>query len=142
MVKNNTFKSAGKPTPRPTRKHVSSGSSWEEEFAYSRAVAQGDWCFVSGTTGTNYELGEMPEKAAQQTRNAVTTIDAALRGAGFEMGHVVRVQYTVSDRKYIEQIRPELQRAFGAIKPAATMIIADLIEENMKIEIEVTAYKG
>jgi len=129
-------------TKKPTRKHVSSGSEWEEKFAYSRAVAQGDWCFVSGTTGTNYELSTMPEEAAQQTRNAFTTIDAALRGAGFEMGHVVRVQYTVTDRKYIEQIQPELQRAFGAIKPAATLIIANLIEEGMKIEIEVTAYKG
>ncbi|PHS76460.1 MAG: hypothetical protein COB56_06375 [Robiginitomaculum sp.] len=131
-----------KKTKKPTRKHVSSGSEWEEKFAYSRAVAQGDWCFVSGTTGTNYELSTMPEEAAQQTRNAFTTIDAALRGAGFEMGHVVRVQYTVTDRKYIEQIQPELQRAFGAIKPAATLIIANLIEEGMKIEIEVTAYKG
>jgi len=129
-------------TEKPTRKHVSSRSEWEEKFAYSRAVAQGDFCFVSGTTGTNYELGTLPEEAAQQTRNAFTTIDAALRGAGFEMGHVVRVQYTVTDRKYIEQIQPELQRAFGAIKPAATMIIADLIEEDMKIEIEVTAYRG
>ena len=131
-----------KKTAKPSRKQVSSGSEWEEKFAYSRAVAQGDWCFVSGTTGTNYELGVMPEEAAQQTRNAITTIDAALRGAGFEMGHVVRVQYTVTNRKYIEQIQPELQRAFGAIKPAATMIIADLIEKDMKIEIEVTAYKG
>ena len=131
-----------KKTKKPTRKLVSSGSEWEEKFAYSRAVAQGNWCFVSGTTGANYELSTMPEEAAQQTRNAFTTIDAALRGAGFEMGHVVRVQYTVTDRKYIEQIQPELQRAFGAIKPAATLIIADLIEEGMKIEIEVTAYKG
>ena len=129
-------------TKKPTRKLVSSGSEWEDKFAYSRAVAQGDWCFVSGTTGTNYKTGEMPEDPAQQTRNAFTTIDAALRGASFEMGHVVRVQYTVTDRKYIEQIGPELQRAFGAIKPAATMIIADLVEDSMKIEIEVTAYRG
>ena len=137
-----TNKKTKKLSKTPKRKHVSSGSEWEEKFAYSRAVAQGDWCFVSGTTGTNYETGVMPEEAAQQTRNAFTTIDAALRGTGFEMGHVVRVQYTVSDRKYIPQIQPELQRAFGAIKPAATMIIADLIEDSMKIEIEVTAYKG
>jgi len=127
---------------QPTRKHVASGSEWEAKFGYSRAVAQGDWCFVSGTTGTNYETGKMPGSAAQQARNAITTIDAALKAAGFEMGHVVRVQYTVTSREVIEQIQPELQRAFGAIKPAATLVIADLIEEDMKVEIEVTAYKG
>ncbi len=129
-------------TKKPTRKHVNTGSEWETKFGYSRAVAQGDFCFVSGTTGTNYETGKMPEKAAQQARNAITTIDGALRACGFEMGHVVRVQYTVSDREVIVQIQPELQRAFGDIKPAATLVIADLIEENMKIEIEVTAFKG
>ena len=127
---------------QPIRKHVETGSEWETKFGYSRAVAQGDWCFVSGTTGTNYKTGEMPESAAQQARNAFTTIDGALRGCGFEMGHVVRVQYTVTSRDVIGKIQPELQRAFGAIKPAATMIIADLIEENMLIEIEVTAFKG
>lgn len=143
MAKNTTGKNTtGKPGAKPSRKLVTSGSEWEEKFAYSRAVAQGDWCFVSGTTGMNYELGVMPEKVAQQARNAITTIDAALRGAGFEMGHVLRVQYTVTNRRHIEQIQPELQRAFGAIKPAATMIIADLIEKDMKVEIEVTAFKG
>ena len=129
-------------TKKPTRKHVNTGSDWETKFGYSRAVAQGDFCFVSGTTGTNYETGKMPEEANQQARNAITTIDGALRACGFEMGHVVRVQYTVSDREVIAQIQPELQRAFGDIKPAATMVIADLIEDTMKIEIEVTAYKG
>ena len=126
----------------PTRRHVASGSEWENKFGYSRAVAQGDFCFVSGTTGTNYETGEMPERAAQQARNAITTIDGALRACGFEMGHVVRVQYTVASRDVIKDIQPELQRAFGAIKPAATMVIAELIEEGMLVEIEVTAYKG
>ncbi len=129
-------------TKKPTRKHVNTGSDWETKFGYSRAVAQGDFCFVSGTTGTNYETGKMPEKAAQQARNAITTIDGALRACGFEMGHVVRVQYTVSSREVIAQIQPELQRAFGDIKPAATLVIADLIEDTMKIEIEVTAFRG
>ncbi|PHR61957.1 MAG: hypothetical protein COA43_01945 [Robiginitomaculum sp.] len=127
---------------KPTRKHVASGSAWETKFGYSRAVAQGDWCFVSGTTGTNYETGKMPESAAQQARNAITTIDGALRSCDFEMGHVVRVKYIVSSREIIDQIQPELQRAFGAIKPAATMIVAELIEDSMKVEIEVTAFKG
>ena len=127
---------------KPTRKHVASGTEWEAKFGYSRAVAQGDFCFVSGTTGMNYETKKMPKSAAQQARNAITTIDAALKAAGFEMGHVVRAQYTVSGRDVIEEIQPELQRAFGAIKPAATMIIAGLIEDDMKVEIEVTAFKG
>ena len=127
---------------QPTRKHVNTGSEWENKFGYSRAVAQGDFCFVSGTTGTNYETGKMPKEANQQARNAITTIDAALKAVDFEMGHVVRVQYTVSSREIIAKIQPELQRAFGAIKPAATMVIADLIEEGMLVEIEVTAYKG
>jgi len=129
-------------TKNPTRKHVASGSEWEDKFGYSRAVAQGDWCFVSGTTGMNYETKKMPDSAAQQARNAITTINAALNAAGFVMGHVVRVQYTVTSRDVIAEIQPELQRAFGAIKPAATMVIAGLIEDNMKVEIEVTAYKG
>lgn len=129
-------------TKSSPRKIVATGSEWETKFAYSRAVAQGDWCFVSGTTGTNYDTKEMPESAAQQARNAITTIDGALKGAGFEMGHVIRVQYTVSSRDVITQIAPELQRAFGKIKPAATMVVADLIDEGMKVEIEVTAYKG
>ncbi len=127
---------------KPKRKHVASGSTWEDKFGYSRAVAQGNWCFVSGTTGTNYEIGEMPDSAAQQARNAITTIDAALKAAGFEMGHIIRVQYTVTNREVIAQIQPELQRAFGAIKPAATLVIAGLIEDDMKVEIEVTAFKG
>lgn len=84
---------------KPTRKHAASGSDWEEKFGYSRAVAQGDFCFVSGTTGTNYETGKMPDSAAQQARNAITTIAAALKACGFEMGHVIRVQYTVTSRR-------------------------------------------
>jgi len=129
-------------TKQPTRKQVNTGSEWETKFGYSRAVAQGDFCFVSGTTGTNYETGKMPKKAGQQARNAITTIAAALKAVDFEMGHVVRVQYTVANRDVIAQIQPELQRAFGAIKPAATMVVADLIEADMLVEIEVTAYKG
>jgi len=103
---------------------------------------QGDWCFVSGTVGYNYAKGELPESAAQQTQNTFTNIMAALKQAGFELGHTIRVQYTVSDRKYIKEVLPVIKQHFDNILPAATMVIADMVDEKMKIEIEVTAYKG
>jgi enamine deaminase RidA (YjgF/YER057c/UK114 family) len=114
----------------------------ELNYAMSRAVVQGDWCFVSGTVGYNYETGDLPESAAQQAQNTFTNIMAALDAAGFELGHTIRVQYTVSDRKYINEVLPIIKKHFGAILPAATMVIAGMVDEKMKIEIEVTAFKG
>lgn len=117
-------------------------SDSEKNYAMSRAVVQGDWCFVSGTVGYNYETSELPESAAQQAQNTFANIMAALKQGGFELGHTVRVQYTLSDRKYMTDVMPVIQAHFGAILPAATMIIADMVDEKMKIEIEVTAFKG
>ncbi|MEE9348364.1 MAG: RidA family protein [Robiginitomaculum sp.] len=117
-------------------------SEGEKHYAMSRAVVQGDWCFVSGTVGYDYNKKELPEGAAQQTQNAFTNIMAALKSAGFELGHTARVQYTVSDRADVPKILPVIQQHFGNILPAATMVVAGLIDEKMKIEIEVTAYKG
>ena len=117
-------------------------SEGEKTYAMSRAVVQGDWCFVSGTVGYDYNSGELPESAAQQAQNTFTNIMAALNAAGFELGHTIRVQYTVSDRKYVEDVLPVLRKHFGAILPAATMVIAEMVDEKMKIEIEVTAFKG
>ena len=108
----------------------------------SRAVVQGDWCFVSGTVGYDYNSGELPESAAQQAQNTFANIMAALNAAGFELGHTIRVQYTVSDRKYVEEVLPVLRKHYGAILPAATMVIAEMVDERMKIEIEVTAFRG
>ena len=108
----------------------------------SRAVVQGDWCFVSGTVGYNYAKGELPEAAAQQAQNCFTNIMAALLQAGFELGHTIRVQYTLSDRKYMDEVMPIIRKHFGAILPAATMVIAGMVDPKMKIEIEVTAFKG
>jgi enamine deaminase RidA (YjgF/YER057c/UK114 family) len=117
-------------------------SEGEKTYAMSRAVVQGDWCFVSGTVGYDYNSGELPESAAQQAQNTFTNIMAALNAAGFELGHTIRVQYTVSDRKYVEDVLPVLRKHFGAILPAATMVIAEMVDEKMKIEIEVTCFKG
>ena len=132
---------AQKNKEKPTRKFISL-SDGEKNYAMSRAVVQGDWCFVSGTVGYNYAKGELPESAAQQAQNTFTNIMAALKQAGFELGHTIRVQYTVSDRKYIPEVLPVIKQHFDNILPAATMVIADLVDEKMKIEIEVTAFKG
>ncbi len=127
--------------PQATRKFIQL-SEGEKTYAMSRAVVQGDWCFVSGTVGYDYNSGELPESAAQQAQNTFANIMAALKAAEFELGHTIRVQYTVSDRKYVEEVLPVLRKHFGAILPAATMVIAQMVDERMKIEIEVTCYRG
>lgn len=126
----------------PKRTLISMGSDGEKQFSFSRALVQGDWCFVAGTVGYDYSKGELPESAAQQAQNTFANIMAALKTAGFELGHTVRVQYTVSDRKYIDEVTPVIAQHFGNILPAATCVIAELVDPNMKIEIEVTAFKG
>ena len=126
---------------QPKRKLISMNEG-EKTYSMSRALVHGDWCFVSGTVGYDYTSGDLPESAAQQTQNTFTNIMAALKAGGFELGHTVRVQYTVADRKYIKDILPVIKAHFGAILPAATMVVAGLVDENMKIEIEVTAFKG
>lgn len=117
-------------------------SEGELNYAMSRAVVQGDWCFVSGTVGYDYAKGELPESAAQQTSNAFVNIMAALKQADFELGHTVRVQYTVSDSKYVKEILPIIKQYMGNILPAATMVVAGMVDEKMKVEVEVTAFKG
>ena len=117
-------------------------SEGELNYAMSRAVVQGDWCFVSGTMGYDYSKQELPESAAQQTMNTFTNIRQALDAAGFELGHTVRVQYTVSDRKYVKEVLPIIKKHFDNILPAATMVLADMVDPEGKIEIEVTAFRG
>lgn len=124
------------------RKHISTGSPFEKTMGYSRAVVQGDWCFVSGVTGYDYKTMTLPDAAAEQAENCFTTISSVLDEAGFAMADIARVQYTVVDRELVTEIRPALERHLGDIRPAATMVIAGLIEEAMLIEIEVTAFKG
>ena len=117
-------------------------SEGEKNYAMSRAVVHGDWCFVSGTVGYDYTTGEIPEDPAQQAMNTFANIKAALEAGGFELGHTIRVQYTLTSRDHIDAVLPIIRRHFGNILPAATMVIADLVDERMKVEIEVTAFKG
>ncbi len=124
-----------------SRRTLSTGSPFEAEFAYSRAVAVGDWCFVAGTTGYDYGAMEMPESAEAQARNAFATIEAALAEAGFAMADIVRVQYTITDPSVQAEIAPALRAALGEIRPAATMVVAGLVAPEMKVEIEVTAFR-
>ena len=123
------------------RRLISTGSPFEKTAGYSRAVVQGDWCFVSGTTGYDYATMTIPETVEAQARNCLATIAAALREGGFALADVVRCHYYVTDRAFVSQVFPILGEAFGDIRPAATMVICQLNEPEMKIEIEVTALK-
>ncbi|WP_295042802.1 RidA family protein [uncultured Paracoccus sp.] len=121
---------------------ISTGSPFETAMGYSRAVVKGGWCFVSGVTGYDYATMAMPDDPAQQARNCFATIFSVLDQAGFAPDDIVRVQYTVTDAGLVDAITPALGEALGAIRPAATMVIAGLIRPEMKIEIEVTAFRG
>lgn len=123
-------------------KLISTGSPFERSMGYSRAVVKGGWCFVSGVTGYDYGTMQIPQSAAEQTRNCFGTIARVLAEAGFEMADIVRVQYTVTDVSLVQEIVPELGAALSDIRPAATMVIAGLIRPEMKVEVEITAFKG
>ena len=123
-------------------KQISTGSPFEAKLAYSRAVVKGGWCFVSGVTGYDYRTMTMPEAAVDQARNCMRTIGDVLVQAGFAMSDVVRVQYTITEAGLVDEIAPALSEALDSVRPAATMVIAGLIRPEMKVEIEVTAFKG
>ncbi|WP_423208096.1 RidA family protein [Paracoccus yeei] len=122
-------------------RRISTGSPFEAALGYSRAVVKGPWCFVSGTTGYDYAAMRMPESAAEQARAAFATIFATLDQAGFAPADIVRVQYTITDAALLDEIAPVLGSAMKDALPAATMVVAGLIRPEMKIEIEVTAYR-
>lgn len=124
-----------------TRRLISTGSPFEKTAGYSRAVVDGDWCFVAGTTGYDYAAMTMPESVEEQTRNCLATIAAALQEGGFSLADVVRARYYVTDRAFVQKVFPILGEHFGDIRPAATMIVCELNEPEMKIEIEVTALR-
>ena len=123
------------------RRFISSGSTFEEQIGYSRAVVAGDWVFVSGTTGFDYTTISIPDSLVEQTDQCLKNIDSALREAGAGLRDVVRVTYVLPDGSEFEQIWPVLRRYFGEVRPAAMMISAGLADPRMKIEIEVTALK-
>lgn len=124
-----------------TRKLISSGSTFEAEIGYSRAVAAGDWVFVSGTTGFDYSTMSIAEGLVEQAEQCLRNIEAALRQAGSSLKDVVRVTYVLPNGSDFEQCWPVLRRYFGDVRPAAMMISAGLADPRMKIEIEVTALK-
>ena len=123
------------------RKLISSNSTFENEIGYSRAVADGDWVFVSGTTGYDYETMTIPDDIVSQTEQCMKNIESALEQAGSKMQDIVRVLYIVPEAEDFKLTWPVLRKYFGDIRPAATMISAGLADKKMKIEIQVTAKK-
>ena len=125
-----------------TRRLISSGSTFERDIGYSRAVVDGDWVFVSGTTGFDYSTMTLPEDLVEQTDRCLRNIQAALTEAGATLADVVRVTYLLPRAEDFPQCWPVLRRYFGDVRPAATMIQAGLADPRMRIEIEVTARIG
>ena len=124
-----------------SRTLISSGSPFEKAVGYSRAVVQGEWCFVAGTTGYDPATREMPESATEQAKNALGVIEKALGEAGFALSDVVRVTYYITDARYWDELGSTLGSAFGEIRPAASCLVVGLVKPEMKVEIEVTALK-
>ncbi len=122
-----------------SRRLISSGSTFEQEIGYSRAVVDGDWVFVSGTTGFDYKSMTISEDVVEQAEQCLRNIEAALAEAGASLADVVRVRYILPNGAEFRQCWPVLRRYFGDIRPAATMISAGLADPRMRIEIEVTA---
>lgn len=118
---------------------ISSGSTFENEIGYSRAVVDGDWIFVSGTTGYNYDSMTISDNIVNQAEQCLINIENALNQAGAVLADVVRVLYIVPRAEEFKLTWPVLRKYFGKIRPAATMISAGLADDKMRIEIQVTA---
>lgn len=122
-----------------TRKLISSGSEFEEKVGYSRAVVDGDTVYVAGTTGYDYTAMSISDDLIEQAEQCFINIEKALLEAGSSLDDVVRVHYILPDRLDFEPCWPVLKKYLGKARPAATMFVAGLVDERMKIEIEVTA---
>ena len=122
-----------------TRRLVSSGSPYEAQIGYSRAVVDGEWIFVSGTTGYDYATMTLPEGVVAQCEQTFRNIGAALGEAGATFADVVRATFILPDRADWPACWPVIRRHFGDVRPASTMIVAGLADPAMRIEIEVTA---
>lgn len=123
------------------RSRISSGSAFEAQIGYSRAVVAGDWVFISGTTGFDYSTMTISSDIVEQAEQCLKNIQSALQQAGSSMADVVRVAYVLPDASQFEKCWPVLQKYFGDVRPAAMMISAGLLDARMLIEIEVTAMK-
>lgn len=121
------------------RERISSGSSFEHEVGYSRAIVDGDWVFVAGTTGFDYATMEIADGVAEQAEQTFRNIEEALTKAGASMADIVRVTYILPDRADWPDCWPVTRSYLGEVRPASTMIVAGLQDPRMKIEIEVTA---
>ena len=124
------------------RQRISHGSPFEEQIGYTRAVVDGNWVFVSGTTGFDYQSMKISDDVIEQTERCLENIGWALEQANAGFEDVVRVRYILPDAAEFEPCWPVLRRFFGSAKPAATMFEARLADPRVKIEIEVTALKG
>ncbi|WP_030689744.1 RidA family protein [Streptomyces globisporus] len=124
------------------RRSLLSGSTFEEQIGYARAVVDGDWVHVSGTTGFDYATMAISEDVVEQAEQCLRTIEAALSEAGCTFADVVRVRYLLPDRTDFEPCWPVLRRAFGGVRPAATMLVCGLADPRMKIEIEAYARRA
>lgn len=124
-----------------TRRLISSGSTFEQDIGYSRAVIAGDWIFVSGTTGFDYATMTISDSLPEQTEQCLKNIETALQQAGSSLEDVVRVTYVLPSSAEFPQCWPILRRYFGKVRPAAMMISAGLSDPRMRIEIEVTALR-
>ncbi len=123
------------------RQRISSGSTFEELAGYSRAVVDGAWVFVSGTTGFDYAAGTIASDVAAQTEQAFANLTVALTRAGASLADVVRVRIYLAERADFEVVAPIVGRHFASVRPANTTVVCALVDARMKVEIEVTALK-
>ncbi|GAA1270348.1 RidA family protein [Saccharothrix xinjiangensis] len=124
------------------RRAILSGSTFEEQIGYARAVVDGDWVHVSGTTGFDYATMTIPDDVVAQAEQCLVNVGWALAEAGASFADVVRVTYYLPDAKDFEPCWPVLRRVFGEVRPAATMLECGLADPRMRIEVEVTARLG
>ncbi len=128
-------------TKKSARRLISTGSEFEKKVGYSRAVCDGNWVFVAGTTGFDYVTMEISDDVVVQCRQTLKNIEKVLQQAGADFSDVVRVSYIFVETADFEKCWPVLREVFGEIRPASTMISAKLADDRMKVEIEVTARK-
>ena len=124
------------------RRAILSGSPFEEQIGYARAVVDGDRVHVSGTTGFDYPTMTISDDVVEQAEQCLRNVEAALAEAGCTLADVVRVRYLLPERADFEPCWPTLRRTFGGIRPAATMLVCGLADPRMKIEIEAYARRG